>query len=95
MSNGDGETTSSSLFDRREGRHRGVYRAFAATVMAGIWLIWAYRAAEMPAAGEAGRWGWIGMFICEVMFGVYWIITQSIRWRLTYNFTRKHQLSLR
>ena len=95
MQNGDGETTPYSLFETREGRRGGRYRAFAATVMAGIAVIWGYRAAEIPTAGDPGRWPWIGIFISEILFGLYWILTQSLRWRLTYNFPFKDQLSLR
>ncbi|XP_022975402.1 cellulose synthase-like protein E6 [Cucurbita maxima] len=95
MQNGDGETTPYSLFETREGWRRGGYRAFAATVMAGIAVIWGYRAAEIPAAGDPGRWPWIGIFISEILFGLYWILTLSLRWRLTYNFPFKDQLSLR
>ncbi|XP_022139749.1 cellulose synthase-like protein E6 [Momordica charantia] len=88
------ETTS--LFERREGRHRGAHRAVAATVAAGICLIWWYRAAEMPAEeGGRRRWAWIGIFFSELLFGFYWIITQSLRWRLTYNFPFMDNLSIR
>lgn len=93
---GNGETTSCALVETKEGRHSGgAYRAFAATVMASIFLIWAYRATGMPGAGHPGRWTWMGMFISEIMFGVYWILSQSLRWRPTFNFPFKHKLSLR
>lgn len=95
MRNQHGETTSSALFQIKQGPYGGAHRAFAATVMAGISLIWAYRAAVMPPAGQSGRWPWIGMFISEILFGLYWILSQSVRWRITYNFPSKQQLSIR
>ncbi|KAE8645906.1 cellulose synthase-like protein E6 isoform X1 [Cucumis sativus] len=89
----NGETTPCTLVETKEGRHSGgAYRAFAATVMASIVVIWAYRATGMPSAGHPGRWTWMGMFISEIIFGVYWILSQSVRWRTTFNFPYKHLL---
>ncbi|KAM2056319.1 hypothetical protein ACFX16_029141 [Malus domestica] len=45
--------------------------------------------------GEAGRWAWIGMLIAEFWFSLYWIITQSVRWDVTYRRTFKDRLSHR
>ncbi|KAL2523792.1 Cellulose synthase-like protein E1 [Abeliophyllum distichum] len=50
---------------------------------------------HIPRTGEAGRYAWIGMFISEVLFGLYWIITQSVRWNVVYRYPFKDTLSRR
>ncbi|EXB51025.1 Cellulose synthase-like protein E6 [Morus notabilis] len=93
------------LFETREARFRGIYRVFASTIMVGICLIWFYRLKNIiprttgyhddhqPAEGR--RWAWIGMFMAEVGFGLYWIITQSVRWSLIHFYPFKERLSNR
>lgn len=86
-----------SLFETREARFRGVYKVFASTIMAGICLIWYYRLTNIPSSSSSaqGRWAWIGMFMAEVGFGLYWIITQSVRWSLIRFHPFKEKLSQR
>ncbi|GMN68343.1 hypothetical protein TIFTF001_037398 [Ficus carica] len=94
-----------ALFETREARFRGVYRVFASTIMVGICLIWLYRLMNIPRSRRdhdyddyhqtAGRWAWIGMFMAEIGFGLYWIITQSVRWNLTRFHPFKDRLSHR
>ncbi|KAL6200636.1 hypothetical protein ACLB2K_030417 [Fragaria x ananassa] len=95
---GEGEessTTTLPLFESKAARYRGAYRAFAATIFVGVCLIWVYRLVNIPKAGERGRWAWIGMIIADVFFGLYWIITQSVRWSITYRQPLKNRLSQR
>ncbi|KAM7278155.1 hypothetical protein ACFE04_005289 [Oxalis oulophora] len=69
------------LFEtRKENRHKFVYRLFAVTNLVCICLILVYRAANLPSSTGSGRWAWIGMLTAELWFGLYWIITQSVRW---------------
>lgn len=83
------------LFETRQAKGRLTYRVFAATVFVCIVLIYIYRATHVPKFGEAGRWAWIGTFMAEVWFGLYWIVTQSLRWNRTHRYTFKDRLSLR
>ncbi|CAL5392491.1 unnamed protein product [Camellia sinensis] len=84
------------LFETRRERGRVMaYRVFATTVFVGIALIWVYRGSHIPGAGEDGRLGWIGMFGAELWFGLYWVLTQSLRWNRTFRFTFKDRLSKR
>ncbi|KAF7815987.1 cellulose synthase-like protein E6 [Senna tora] len=46
----------------------------------------------MPRRGEEGRWGWIAMLWTEVCFGLFWILTQSQRWKTLYHTPFKHSL---
>lgn len=52
---------------------------------------------EEEGAGEGGgrRWVVMGMLVSEVMLGVYWIFTQSLRWSVVYHSPSIHTLSLR
>ncbi|XP_062016037.1 cellulose synthase-like protein E6 [Rosa rugosa] len=95
---GEGEessTTTLPLFESKTARFRGVYRVFASTIFVGVCLIWLYRLINIPKAGERGRWAWIGMLMAEFLFGLYWIITQSVRWSVTYRQPLKNRLSQR
>uniref|UniRef100_A0A2N9HIR4 Glycosyltransferase 2-like domain-containing protein n=1 Tax=Fagus sylvatica TaxID=28930 RepID=A0A2N9HIR4_FAGSY len=92
---GGGEEAILPLFETKEARFRGAYKVFASTVFVGICLIWVYRLTHIPSAGQHGRWAWIGMFMAELWFGLYWIITQSSRFSVIYNYPFKERLSYR
>lgn len=82
------------LFETKEARFRGAYKLFASTVFVGICFIWVYRVTHIPAgAEEQGRWAWIGMLMAELWFGLYWILTQSVRVNVTYRYPFKDRLS--
>ena len=83
------------LFETKEARFRGAYKVFVSTVFVGICLIWVYRLTHIPRAGEKGRWAWIGMFMAELWFSFYWILTQSSRFKVVYNYPFKERLSYR
>ncbi|KAL7186770.1 hypothetical protein ACSBR2_028486 [Camellia fascicularis] len=83
------------LFETKVGKKsRVAYRIFGFTVFIGICVIWVYRLTHIPAA-EQGRWAWIGMFMAELWFGFYWIITLSLRLNVTYRYPFKHRLITR
>ncbi|KAL4618569.1 hypothetical protein ACB092_06G020300 [Castanea dentata] len=92
---GGGEEALLPLFETKEARFRGAYKVFASTVFVGICLIWVYRLTHIPRAGEQGRWAWIGMFMAEILFSLYWIFTQSCRFKVVYNYPFKERLSNR
>ncbi|KAK7299922.1 hypothetical protein RJT34_10751 [Clitoria ternatea] len=83
-----------SLFETKEARFRGLYKVFASTIFVAITFIWFYRVANMPL-GSGSCWVWIILFFSELGFGLYWIITQSLRWTIPYQTPFKHSLSLR
>lgn len=93
------------LFERKEARFRSLNRVFAFTIMMGISLIWFYRltnymsssaaATSSTGAGGGRRWVWIGMLMAELCFGIYWILTQSVRWNVSYSHPYKDRLSKR
>lgn len=89
------ETLHVPFFESKEAKGKNLYKLFALTVFLGICLIWLYRLINMPSKGEAGKLAWIVMFLAELCFGFYWIITQSARWHVTYTYPYKNALSLR
>lgn len=91
------KNTNLSLFETeaRKGGAAIAYKFFASTVFAGIVLIWLYRLIYIPGVGESGRWVWIGMFFSELLFGFYWIITQSVRWNVVHRHPFRDRLPLR
>lgn len=89
------EDENGRLFETEtRGKWRKGYKVFATTVLACIIWIWIYRATQLPPAGHRSL-GWIGMFAAELWFGLYWIVTQSVRWSPTYRRTFKQRLSQR
>ncbi|XP_050140256.1 cellulose synthase-like protein E1 isoform X3 [Malus sylvestris] len=83
------------LFETKRAKGRVLYRVFAASIFAGICLVWFYRASHIPKAGEDGRFGWIGLLGAEIWFGFYWLLTQASRWNPVYRHTFKDRLSQR
>ncbi|KAL6544559.1 hypothetical protein OROMI_023421 [Orobanche minor] len=76
------------------------YKFYCVVVLFGIVLIWVYRILHIPGrtgggGGERGRYAWLGMLFAEICFGLYWIITQSARWRLVYRYPFKDRLTAR
>ncbi|XP_049345478.1 cellulose synthase-like protein E6 [Solanum verrucosum] len=89
------QTLHLPLFETKEAKGKTIYKLFASTIFVGICLIWLYRLINMPSKGESGRLAWICMFLAELCFGFYWIITQSVRWNVIYTYPYKNRLSLR
>ncbi|XP_058209938.1 cellulose synthase-like protein E1 isoform X2 [Rhododendron vialii] len=84
------------LFETRRAEGcRILYRTFTASVFVGIVAVWAYRASHMPGPGEDGRLGWIGLLLAELWFGLYWLLTQALRWNRLHRSTFKDRLSQR
>ncbi|ONH99324.1 hypothetical protein PRUPE_6G024800 [Prunus persica] len=83
------------LFETKKAKGRVLFRIFAASIFAGICLIWVYRVSHIPKAGEDGRFAWIGLLGAEIWFGFYWLLTQASRWNPVYRHTFKDRLSQR
>ncbi|KAL4618577.1 hypothetical protein ACB092_06G020700 [Castanea dentata] len=83
------------LFETRRARGRVLYRLFVVSVFVGVCLIWIYRVSHIPRKGEDGKWGWIGLLGAEFWFGLYWVLTQALRWNQVYRCTFKDRLSQR
>ncbi|KAI4306233.1 hypothetical protein L6164_029525 [Bauhinia variegata] len=90
-----GEGKQVPLFESKEARFRLVYKLFASTIFAAICWIWVYRFTNIPRAGEQGRWPWIAISMSELGFGLYWIITSCVRWKIVFHSPFKQRLSNR
>ncbi|KAL5718910.1 hypothetical protein ACHQM5_011764 [Ranunculus cassubicifolius] len=84
------------LFETEQVSGRNTYRLFSISMFVGISIIWVYRATHMVVSvkGEE-RWVWILMFLAEIWFGFYWVLTQSVRWNRVHRYTFKDRLSQR
>ena len=72
------------------------YRLFASTLLAGLLLIWLYRATHLPPRSSSARWwAWLGLSAAELWFGFYWVLTLSVRWSPVYRRTFPDQLARR
>ncbi|KAL6954515.1 hypothetical protein U1Q18_047615 [Sarracenia purpurea var. burkii] len=83
------------LFETKAAKGRIAYLAYVVSVIIGICLIFAYRVIHFPAQEKVTRWIWIGLFIAELWFTLYWLVTQSVRWNPVYRHTFKDRLSQR
>eukprot|EP00262_Sarcandra_glabra_P009225 TRINITY_DN232_c0_g1_i3.p1 TRINITY_DN232_c0_g1~~TRINITY_DN232_c0_g1_i3.p1 ORF type:complete len:729 (-),score=99.72 TRINITY_DN232_c0_g1_i3:105-2291(-) len=88
-----GEEGDLRLFETKEEKGRSAYKLLASSMFVGICWIWAYRLSQIPRDG--GRWIWMGMLGAELWFGIYWILSQSVRWNRIHRYTLKDRLSLR
>ncbi|KAL2475994.1 Cellulose synthase-like protein E1 [Abeliophyllum distichum] len=88
----NGEEEAVPLFETKGTKGNAAYKVFSLTIFLGIVSIWVYRLICIP---RTGRYAWIGMFVAELMFGMYWIITQSVRWNVVFRHPFKHRLSSR
>ncbi|KAF9611344.1 hypothetical protein IFM89_030133 [Coptis chinensis] len=91
MSEGEGYLP---LFETKEGKGKNAYRLFSISMFLGISMIWVYRITHVPVKIEE-RWVWIFMFLAELWFGLYWVLTQSVRWNRVYRYTFRDRLSHR
>ena len=84
------------LFETKLAKGRFPFLLFATTIFSGICLITVYRTSFLPPREEASRrYAWIGLFLAELWFGLYWFITAVVRWSPFYRYTFKDRLSLR
>ncbi|OAY55283.1 cellulose synthase-like protein E1 [Manihot esculenta] len=83
------------LFETKEAKAWLFYRLFSVTVFLAVCFIWVYRITNLPKNGEDGRWVWIGLLAAELWFGLYWLITQALRWNPVFRSTFKDRLSWR
>ncbi|KAK4275299.1 hypothetical protein QN277_018408 [Acacia crassicarpa] len=91
---GGDEEEACLLFETKQAKWRGAYKVFSCTIFAGICMIWWYRIRKMTSgAGGGGRsWVDIGVMWSEICFGMFWILTQSLRWTILHHFPYKHIL---
>ncbi|KAH7545398.1 cellulose synthase-like protein E6 [Ziziphus jujuba] len=82
------------LFETKSGKGLVSFRLFAASTFAAVCVIFVYRISHMPSSNKE-RWAWIGLFLSELWFAFYNVISVVLRWNPAYRNTFKHRLSLR
>ncbi|KAK3010016.1 hypothetical protein RJ639_010979 [Escallonia herrerae] len=80
------------LFETKGAKGRIPYWLYAGSMFMGICLICIFRVSNIPAKGDFGRPAWIGLFMAELLFSFYWLITQSARWNPIRRYTFKERL---
>ncbi|XP_051128611.1 cellulose synthase-like protein E6 [Andrographis paniculata] len=85
--------TNLPLFETTAARGRPIHRLYCLTMLVAILSMWVYRLTHIPTA--AGRFPWLAMLFAEVVFGLYWFISQATRWRVVYRYPFKDRLSSR
>ncbi|XP_041025126.1 cellulose synthase-like protein E6 isoform X2 [Juglans microcarpa x Juglans regia] len=83
------------LYATKSAKARIPFQLFALLLFVGVCFIFVYRVSNIPSEEEAGRWAWIGLFLSELWFCLYWFITVIVRWNPIYRCTFKDRLSLR
>ncbi|XP_057752656.1 cellulose synthase-like protein E1 isoform X1 [Arachis stenosperma] len=87
---------SHPLFETRRAKGIFIHRIFSFSMFLGILFIWVYRVSYMPRkSSEDGKWVWLGMFLCELWFGLYWLMRLSLRWNPVFRQPFPHTLSQR
>ena len=76
---------------------RNLFRCYVASVFVGIILICLYRIIHFPSAnGQVlRRWAWMGLFLSELWFSLYWFVSQFSRWNPIHRYTFRDRLSQR
>ncbi|TYH45670.1 hypothetical protein ES332_D11G281700v1 [Gossypium tomentosum] len=83
------------LFETRQVKGRILFRCIAASILLGICFIIMYRIRYFPVGGKAERWTWIGLFLSELWFSFYWLLTTVCRWNAVIRIPFIHRLSQR
>ena len=84
-----------SLFETKKAKGRLINKLFAGSILISIIVVWVYRITHIRSKDDEGRWVWVGLFVAEIWFTFYWILTQVLRWNLVFRTTFKDRLSLR
>ncbi|KAB2058683.1 hypothetical protein ES319_A11G250400v1 [Gossypium barbadense] len=83
------------LFETRQVKGPILFRCIAASILLGICLIVMYRIRYFSIGGKAERWTWIGLFLSELWFSFYWLLTTVCRWNAVIRIPFIHRLSQR
>ncbi|XP_062088070.1 cellulose synthase-like protein E6 isoform X2 [Humulus lupulus] len=93
------------LFETKSSKNCTQFRLFVGTMLVGICSIFVYRLWYMPLpTKEEGvvliiriirLWAWIGVFLSELWFTLYWFVKIVVRWNPVYRHTFKDRLTLK
>ncbi|PIA26457.1 hypothetical protein AQUCO_09300038v1 [Aquilegia coerulea] len=84
------------LFETKEAKFKNAYRLFLISMFIGICMIWVYRITQILFDDDVEeRLVWMLLFLSELWFGFYWVITKSARWNRVYRYAFRDRLSHR
>ncbi|KAK8504573.1 hypothetical protein V6N13_064005 [Hibiscus sabdariffa] len=83
------------LFETKQVKGRILFRSIAASILLGICFICTYRLRFFPVGGKAERLAWIGLFLSELWFSVYWFLISVSRWDSVHRIPYVHRLTQR
>ncbi|KAK9734961.1 hypothetical protein RND81_04G174100 [Saponaria officinalis] len=93
---GKGKGGYSPLFETKQAKGRFIHRITVISLFIAICFVWIYRLTQVPVSyGVMGRLGWMTVFLAEIWFGFYWILTQVLRWNCVYRYTFNDRLRSR
>ncbi|GMY17058.1 cellulose synthase-like protein e1 [Fagus crenata] len=90
-----GNNDNLPLFVTKSAKGSILFQFYTLLILIGICFIFLYRLIHIPAKEEAGRWAWMGLFLSELWFCIFWFLTMVVRWNPIYRYTFKDRLSLR
>ncbi|KAL3820845.1 hypothetical protein ACJIZ3_006750 [Penstemon smallii] len=90
-----GENDYLPLFETRVAKGRLLYWLYALSMLIGIALICVYRVKHFPPNEQLKTWAWTGLFMAELWYISYWLVTQLVRFNPVYRSTFKDRLSHR
>ncbi|KAL9233680.1 hypothetical protein vseg_008644 [Gypsophila vaccaria] len=95
---GKGKKSYYPLFETKQATGKLIHRTCATSLLVAICLVWTYRVTQMNMNTNVtveGKLGWMAVFLAEIWFGFYWMLTQVLRWNCVYRYTFKDRLSQR
>ncbi|XP_030491014.2 cellulose synthase-like protein E1 isoform X1 [Cannabis sativa] len=88
------------LFETKSAKSRTQFRLFVVSMLVGICSIFVYRLRYIPFPTKEEEGAvvillvWIGLFVSEFWFTLYWFVTLVVRWNPVYRHTFKDRLIL-
>ncbi|XP_030491015.2 cellulose synthase-like protein E1 isoform X2 [Cannabis sativa] len=89
------------LFETKSAKSRTQFRLFVVSMLVGICSIFVYRLRYIPFPTKEEEGAvvillvWIGLFVSEFWFTLYWFVTLVVRWNPVYRHTFKDRLILK
>ncbi|XVE62570.1 hypothetical protein DITRI_Ditri06bG0128700 [Diplodiscus trichospermus] len=83
------------LFETKPASGRLLFRLYAASIFIAICFILFYRVSYFPVEGKPELCAWVGMFLAELWFTLYFFITAVVKWNPVSRYTFKNRLSSR
>ncbi|XVF44665.1 hypothetical protein PTKIN_Ptkin02bG0142400 [Pterospermum kingtungense] len=72
------------------------FKSFVTSILVGIYFVFIYKIRFFPAVGgKVERWSRIRLFLSELWFSFYWLLTRACRWNFVHHFIDNDRLCQR